>query len=45
VGPALAERIIEYRQTNGSFTSIDELKNVPGIGSSKFDKMKEKITN
>jgi len=45
VGPALAERIIEYRQTNGSFTSIDELKNVPGIGSSKFEKMKEKITN
>ncbi|MBP2660818.1 MAG: hypothetical protein H6Q69_3850, partial [Firmicutes bacterium] len=26
-------------------TSIDELKNVPGIGSSKFEKMKEKITN
>jgi competence protein ComEA len=45
VGPALAERIIEYRQTNGSFTSIDELKNVPGVGSSKFEKMKEKITN
>ncbi len=45
VGPALAERIIEYRQANGSFSSIDELKNVPGIGSSKFEKMKEKITN
>jgi competence protein ComEA len=44
VGPALAERIIEYRQTNGSFGDIDELKKVPGIGSSKFEKLKEKIT-
>jgi competence protein ComEA len=44
VGPALAERIIEYRQTNGSFKDIDELKKVPGIGSSKFEKMKEKIS-
>lgn len=44
VGPALAERIIEYRQANGSFSDIDELKKVPGIGSSKFEKMKDKIT-
>lgn len=44
VGPALAERIIEYRQTNGNFGDIDELKKVPGIGSSKFEKLKEKIT-
>ncbi len=45
VGPALAERIIEYRQKNGSFTNIDELRNVPGVGASKFEKMKEKIIN
>jgi competence protein ComEA len=44
VGPTLAERIIEYRQTNGSFSDIDELKKVPGMGSSKFEKLKEKIT-
>lgn len=44
VGPALAERIIEYRQKNGSFSDIDDLKKVPGIGSSKFEKMQEKIT-
>jgi competence protein ComEA len=44
VGPALAERIIEYRQTNGSFGDIDELKKVPGIGLSKFEKLKDKIT-
>lgn len=44
VGPALAERIIEYRQTNGSFRDIEELKSVPGIGSSKYEKIKEKIS-
>jgi len=44
IGPSLAERIMEYRQTNGSFSDIDELKKVPGIGSSKFEKMKDKIT-
>ena len=44
VGPALAERIIEYRQTNGSFRDLDELKSVPGIGSSKYEKIKEKIS-
>ncbi len=44
VGPALAERIIEYRQTNGSFRDIDELKSIPGIGSSKYEKIKEKIS-
>jgi len=43
VGPALAQRIIEYRQTNGSFNDIEELKKVPGIGASKFEKLKEKI--
>jgi competence protein ComEA len=44
VGPAMAERIIEYRQTSGGFKDIDELKKVPGIGASKFEKMKEKIS-
>lgn len=44
VGPALAERIIEYRQANGGFKDVDELRNVPGIGASKFEKLKEKIS-
>lgn len=44
VGPALAERILEYRQTNGYFTEIEDLKKVPGVGTSKFEKMKDKIT-
>lgn len=32
VGPALAERIIAYRDANGAFTSLEELDNVEGIG-------------
>ena len=44
VGPALAERIMEYRQTNGSFSEIEGLKKVPGFGASKFEKLKDKIT-
>ena len=45
VGPSLAERIMEYRQTNGSFSDINELKKVPGVGPSKFEKLKDKITS
>lgn len=44
VGPALAEGIMEYRQANGGFTDLEGLKKVPGIGSNKFEKMKDKIT-
>jgi len=44
VGPSLAERIMEYRQANGTFSDINELKKVQGIGPSKFEKMKDKIT-
>jgi len=43
VGPALAERIIEYRKANGPFTDIAELKKVPGIGEAKFNQIKDKI--
>jgi competence protein ComEA len=39
VGPSLARRIIEYRQSNGPFQTPDDLQNVSGIGPSKFAKM------
>lgn len=44
IGPALAERIIEYRKQNGKFKNIEELKSVKGIGDKKFESIKEKIT-
>ena len=39
-----AEKIIEYRKQNGKFKTIEDLKNVSGIGESKYEKIKEKIT-
>ncbi len=44
IGPALAQRIIDYREQNGAFKSIDEIKNVRGIGEKKFAAFKDKIT-
>ena len=44
IGPALAQRIIEYREQNGGFKTIDEIKNVRGIGDKKFAAFKDKIT-
>ena len=44
IGPALASRIVEYRETNGLFQTIEDLMNVKGIGQAKFDSLKESIT-
>ncbi|MBO6202658.1 MAG: helix-hairpin-helix domain-containing protein [Selenomonas sp.] len=43
VGPAMAKRIIEYRETEGAFQSIEDIKKIRGIGDAKFAKMKDKI--
>lgn len=43
IGPAIAQRIVEYRNTNGKFLSIDEIKNVSGIGEKTFEKFKDDI--
>jgi len=44
VGPATAARIIGWRTTNGRFTAIEDLMNVPGIGDKTFAQLKELIT-
>ena len=40
VGPATAQKIIDYRQAHGPFRSVDELQAVPGIGPSKLAQLK-----
>lgn len=44
IGPAKAETIIEYRDTNGPFKTIEDLKSISGIGEKTFDKLKDLIT-
>lgn len=44
IGDVKAQSIIEYREKNGGFKSVDEIKNVDGIGEKTFEKIKEKIT-
>lgn len=43
VGPALAERIIAYRNEHGKFKTADDLMGVRGIGQSKFERIKDQI--
>jgi competence protein ComEA len=44
IGPAKASAIIEYRELNGSFKTIDDIKNITGIGDKTFEKLKDSIS-
>lgn len=44
IGPALARRIIAYRDEKGRFASIDDLKKVKGIGEKLFQKIKDEVS-
>jgi competence protein ComEA len=44
IGPAMAQRIIEYRTANGPFPSIEAIQNVKGIGPATFEQLKDLIT-
>lgn len=43
VGPATANKILSYREENGNFKSINQIKEVSGIGDKKFENMKDFI--
>lgn len=44
IGPALSQRIIDYRDKNGPFKDIKDIKKVSGIGDKMFENLKDKIT-
>ena len=43
IGPMLAKRIVEYRQKRGGFRSVEELRNVEGIGEKRFATLKKAV--
>jgi competence protein ComEA len=44
IGPTLAQRIIEYRDRHNGFKTIDELRQVSGIGPKKLEAIKDRVT-
>lgn len=44
IGPTMAQRIVDYREANGPFKTIEDIQNVPGIGPTTFAGIKDLIT-
>lgn len=44
IGPALAQRIIDYRLTHGPFTSVGQLREISGIGEARFAELRDLVT-
>ena len=44
IGPSKAQAILDYRTQHGGFKSVDELKDVKGIGARRFEKLKPELT-
>jgi competence protein ComEA len=44
IGPAMAQRILDWREKNGRFGSVEDLLDVPGIGQSTLDGMRDLVT-
>ncbi|AEY01258.1 DNA uptake protein [Oceanimonas sp. GK1] len=45
IGPAKADAIVEYRDTNGPFSSVDDLVQVRGIGEATVEKNRHLLSN
>ena len=43
VGPATAQKILDYRTKHGAFSSVDELDAVPGIGPKRLEQLRELV--
>lgn len=44
IGPTIAQRILDWRTAHGSFSSVNQLQDVEGIGPKKFGNIKDKVT-
>ena len=44
IGPTLAQRIVQYRQAHGGFSSVDQLRNVTGIGDKRLAALRKGVT-
>jgi len=43
VGPVTAQKILDYREKHGAFSSVDELDAVPGIGPKRLEQLRELV--
>ncbi|GLI34466.1 ComEA family DNA-binding protein [Desulforhabdus amnigena] len=43
IGPKIAEQIVQHRDANGPFKTVEDLKSVKGVGDKKFEAIKAKI--
>ncbi|MCC6832272.1 MAG: ComEA family DNA-binding protein [Thermoleophilia bacterium] len=43
IGPAIAARIVDWREANGAFGSVDDLLDVPGIGEAKLEALRDQV--
>ncbi|HEV7758281.1 MAG TPA: ComEA family DNA-binding protein, partial [Acidimicrobiales bacterium] len=44
IGPAIAQAVVDYRDRNGPFASVDQLLEVRGIGEAKLEDLRERVT-